>query len=114
VINQVLWQVVSYQHYDFLWKHEFLYMWFKWTGYNISAPLFWTILYIVQTHKHRRTRRGKRPTPQAWKISGQTRFSGQAQVNQKSWLIKHISLQWKIPGQLCFSGQAQVAQNSWM
>ena len=27
---------------------------------------------------------------------------------------KCISIQWKISGQLCFSGQAQVAQKSWM
>jgi len=50
----------------------------------------------------------------AWKISGQTLFSGQAQVAQKSWIIKYISVQWKIPGQLCASGQAQVAQKSWI
>ena len=75
------------------------------------------------------------------KISWQTLFSGQAQVPQKSWKIKNISLQWKISGQtlffrasascskfwmikniysiqwiqgtLCFSGQTQVAQKYW-
>jgi len=41
---------------------------------------------------HRRTRRGSagRPPPRAWKISGQTLFSGQAQVAQKSWMIKNF------------------------
>ena len=34
-------------------------------------------------------------------------FSGQAQVAQKSWMIKNISKEWKTSGQLCFSGQAQ-------
>jgi len=65
---------------------------------------------------HRRTRRGVggADDPRAWKNSGQTLFSGQAQVAQKSWVIKNISIQWKIPGQLCFSSQAQVAQKSWM
>ena len=53
-----------------------------------------------------------RPPPRAWKMSGQTLFSGQRQVAQKSWIIKYISVQWKILGQLCFSGQAQVAKNS--
>ena len=59
---------------------------------------------------HRRTRwwvGGWRPPPRAWKFSGQTLFSGQPQVAQKSWTIKYISVQWKIPRQLCFSGQAQ-------
>ena len=75
------------------------------------------------------------------KNSGQTLFSGKAQVAQKFWKIKNISIQWKISGQilffrasagyskfwmikniysiqwiqgtLCFSGQARVAQKSW-
>jgi len=39
--------------------------------------------------------------------SGNLCFSGQAQVAQKSWMIKiHVQNQWKISGQLCFSGQA--------
>jgi len=67
-------------------------------------------------HDHRRTRRGVggRPPSLLWNISGQTLFSGQAQVDQKSWMIKNISIQWKISGQLYFSGQAQVDQKSWM
>ena len=53
--------------------------------------------------------------PRAWKISEQTLFSEQAQVAQKSWMVKNTySMQWKNPEQLCFSGQAQVAQQSWM
>jgi len=40
--------------------------------------------------------------------------SGQAQVAQKSWMIKNISTQWKISGQLWFSGQTHVTQKSWM
>jgi len=46
------------------------------------------------------------------KNSGQTLFSGQAQLAQKSWKIKNISIQWKFSGQILFSGQAQVVQNS--
>ena len=85
---------------------------------------------------------GRAAAPPGLKKSGQTLFSGQAQVAQISWKIKNISLQWKISGQilffrasagyskfwmiknihsiqqiqgtLCFSGQAQVAQKSWM
>jgi len=49
-----------------------------------------------------------------WKISGQTLFSGQAQVAQKSWKIKNLSIQWKIQGKLYFTGQAQVPQKSRM
>jgi len=29
-------------------------------------------------------------------------------------MINNISIQWKIPGKLCLSGQAQVTQKSWM
>jgi len=74
------------------------------------------------------------------KIAGQLYFSGQAQVAQKSRMIKNISktvkncratlffrasaswskvlndknisIQWKISRQLCFSGKVQVAQKS--
>ena len=52
--------------------------------------------------------------PAAWKISRQILFLGQAQVAQKSWMIKNISIQWKFSGQLCFSGLVQIAQISWM
>jgi len=42
-------------------------------------------------------------------MSGQLCFSGQAQVAQKSWMIKNTcSIQWKISGKLCFSGQAHA------
>jgi len=41
-------------------------------------------------------------------------LSGQAQVAQKSGMIKHIWIQWKISEQICFSEKAQVAQKSWM
>jgi len=67
------------------------------------------------TGNHRRTRRGtvELLPPLAWKFSGQTMFWGQAEVVQKSWIIKNIySIQW-IQGTLCFSRQAQVAQKSW-
>jgi len=84
--------------------------------------------------------RGRGGRPLCLKISGQTLFSGQAQVAQNFWKIKNISIQWKMSGQilffkasaccskfwmikniysiqwiqgtLCFSGQAQVAQKS--
>jgi len=100
--------------------------------------------FFSNHENHRRTRRGSGETaaPLAWKISGETLFSGQAQFAQKFRMTKDISIQWKIPGQLrfqgkrkllknpeckkyiqyseifqgtlCFSGQAQVAQKSWM
>jgi len=49
-----------------------------------------------------RTRRRGDGRPHGLKYSGQTLFSGQAQVAQKSWKIKNISIQWKISGQLLF------------
>ena len=46
--------------------------------------------------------------------SVQWKIPWQAQVAQKSWIIKNIySARW-IQGILCFSGQAQVTQKSWM
>ena len=54
---------------------------------------------------------GRLPTPRAWKFSGQTLFSGQAQFAQKSRMIKDISIQWKIPGQLCFQGKRKLLKN---
>jgi len=42
---------------------------------------------------------------------GQTLFSGQAQVAQKSWMIKNISIQWKISGQLIFQGKRRLIKN---
>jgi len=36
---------------------------------------------------------------------GNSVFPGQAQVSQKSWMVKNISIQWKISGQLCFQGK---------
>jgi len=46
--------------------------------------------------------------------SGQTLFSGQAKVAQKSWMIKIFQYSEKFQGNSCFSVQAQVAQKSWM
>jgi len=69
--------------------------------------------WINIAESHRRWRRGVggRPPPRAWKISGQTLFSGQAQVAQKSWMIKNVySIQW-IQGTLCVSGQAHVVKS---
>ena len=48
---------------------------------------------------------GGRPPPRAWNISGQ------AQVAQKSWIIKYISVQWKIPGQFCFQGKRKLLKH---
>ena len=46
-----------------------------------------------------------------WKIPGQLWFSGQAQVAQKSWMIKNTySIQWKIWGQLCFQDSASCSK----
>jgi len=44
-----------------------------------------------------------------WKISKANSVSGQAQVAQKSWMIKNISIQWKN-----FKGKWKIAQKSWM
>jgi len=55
----------------------------------------------------------KKYIPYSEKFQEKLCFSGQAQVAQKSWMIKNTcSIQWKIPGQTLFSGQAQVAQKS--
>jgi len=83
------------------------------------------IKYIFNTVDSRHTVfQGKREllkNAEWWKIfqysetfQGELWFSGQAQVAQKPWMIKNISIQWKISGQLCFSGQVQVVQISWM
>ena len=88
---------------------------------EITVFLFFFIFFIscsfsffscnhFHINGHRRTRRGA-PSPRAWKFSGQTQFSGQAQVAQKSWMIKYISIQWKIPGQLCFQGKRKLLKN---
>jgi len=46
-----------------------------------------------------------------WKIPGQLCFSGQAQVAQKSWMIKNTySIQWKRWGQLCFQDSASCSK----
>ena len=47
------------------------------------APYADKVATVGGTHMHRRTRRGAED-PSAWKISGQTLFSGQAQVARKS------------------------------
>ena len=62
---------------------------------------------------HRRTRRviGEGGRPLAWKISGQTLFSGQAQVAQKSRMVQNISVQRKIPGHtLLFTAGARCSK----
>ena len=97
---------------------------------------------LLQSLAYETGGRGERPPPPGLKNSGQTLFSGQAQVAQKSWKIKNISKQWKISGKilffrtsagcskfwmikniypiqwiqgtLCFSEKAKVAQTSWM
>jgi len=43
--------------------------------------------------------------------SDQTLFSGQAQVAQKSWMIKNISIQLKISRQFCFQGKRKLLKN---
>ena len=84
---------------------------------NFSKECFTEKVFYRKCFTHRRTRRGVgegcRP-PSVWKILGQTLLSGQAQLAQKSWMTKNISIQWTISGQTLFSGQAQVAENSWM
>ena len=44
--------------------------------------------------------------PRAWK------FSGQAQVAQKSWIIEYISVQWKFQGNSVFQGKRKLLKNS--
>ena len=53
-----------------------------------------------------------RPTPYL-KISGQTLFSGQAQVAQKSRKIKNISIQWKISRQILFFRASAGCSKVW-
>ena len=48
--------------------------------------------------------------PLTWKISGQTLFSGQTQVAQKSRMQQNISVQWKILGQLFFRASASYSK----
>ena len=57
-------------------------------------------------------RGGGAAAPSGLKISGQTLFSGQAQVAQKSWKLKIFQYSEKFQGKFCFSGQAQAVQNS--
>jgi len=48
-----------------------------------------------------------------WRISGQICFSRQAQVAQKSWLIKIIkSIQWKFSGKTLFQGKCKLFKNA--
>ena len=49
-----------------------------------------------------------------WKYSGQTLFFWASASCSNILNVKAYSIQWKISGNLCFSGQAQVAQKSWM
>jgi len=58
-----------------------------------------------------RTRRGG-PPPQL-KNSGQTLFSGKAQVVQKFWKIKNISIQWKTSGQILFFRTSAGCSKFW-
>jgi len=44
--------------------------------------------------------------------SEQTMFSGQAQVAEKTWVIKNISIQWKISRHTLFSGQGEKFFNT--
>jgi len=41
-------------------------------------------------------------------------FQSKRKLLKNPSMIKYIAIQWKIPGQLCFPGQAQVAQKSWI
>jgi len=52
--------------------------------------------------------------PPGLKNLGQTPFSGQAQVAQKSWKIKNISIQWKISGQILFFRASAGRSKFWM
>jgi len=44
------------------------------------------------------------------KFQGNSVFQGKREVAQKSWMINNISIQWKISGETLFSGQAQVVK----
>ena len=46
--------------------------------------------------------------------SGQTLFSRQAQVAQKSWKTKNISIQWKMSGQILFFRASAGCSEFWM
>ena len=51
--------------------------------------------------------------PPGLKNSGQTLFSEQAQVSQKSWKIKNFSMQWKIPGHILFFRASAGCSKLW-
>jgi len=46
------------------------------------------------------------------KYSGNLCFSGQAQIDQNSWMWKGDSIQWKISGQLFFQDKRKLLKNS--
>jgi len=52
--------------------------------------------------------------PPGLKNSGQTLFSRQAKVAQKSWKINNISMQWKISGQILFFRASAGFSKFWM
>jgi len=70
-------------------------------------------LFVSDTHAvaYEAGRLGGRPTP-SLKNSGQTLFSGQAQLLENSERQKIFQYSEKFQGKFCFSGQAQVVQNS--
>jgi len=71
-------------------------------------------LYFTVIASYSKILNGEKYSQYSEKFQGKLCCLGQAQVTQKSWIMKNVSIQWKISGHLCFSGQAQVAQKSWM
>ena len=96
------WSAVQKQH------HPILCPWFLDTGKHHNNFCWIKINLVIPppTYKYDQwhIRRGGAAAPPSpgLKISGQTLFSGQAQVAQKSWKINNISIQWNISGQILF------------
>jgi len=85
--------------------------------YIMTMPwLSQNCLFKLHVYTHRRTRREFAlkffmPSPPAWKISGQTLFSGQAQVAQKSWMIKIYTHYSNFRAHSVFQGKSNFLKN---
>jgi len=94
---------------SFCSKSERVKLVFYCMSFNVPVWVCFTAT-LKCNHTNRGTRREVAAHP-TWKISGQALFSGQAQVAQKSWMIKNISIQWKIQGNPVFEGKRKLLKN---
>ena len=71
-------------------------------------------LYFVENvchHKPTRWGAGEVGVSPAWKISGETLFSGQVQVDQKSWMIKIYLQCSELRARSVFQGKRKLFKN---